>query len=248
MNALMRLLFVSTWMAAASTATAQNCPCPPTLSPGWHGSAGAGVAFTAGNSDAESYNVNLALVYDPQKRDVIKLDGFYLKASTDGVDTAEKAALGLREEHRMRGGFVFFEARSERDRFKQLQYLVSPSAGIGYKILDRPRATLSLDAGFGFALEKLEAKEATGSGALRATQSLLLKLNNTVQVTEQARALWKTEDFEDAFYHFEMGLANSLGQRLELKLNMLVDVKNKPALPTLEKTDKALLASLVFKL
>jgi uncharacterized protein DUF481 len=100
----------------------------------------------------------------------------------------------------------------------------------------------------GFAFEKLEAREETGSGAVRLTQSFMLKITDGTQVTEQVRALWKTEDLEDAFYHFEAGLTDSISQRLEVKLGLIVDVKNKPAVPTLEKSDRALLASLVFKL
>jgi len=243
-----RVLLASALTASAPPLLAQNCPCPPTLTPGWHGSAGAGLALTSGNSDTQSYNVSVALVYDPQKRDLAKIDGLYLKARVDGQDTAEKAAFGARGEHRIDGGFVFFEARAERDRFKQLQYLVSPSVGIGYKLVDRPQAVLSIDAGFGFAREKLEARPASGSGALRATQSLMLKISDGTQVTQLVRALWKTDDLEDAFFHFEAGIADSISQRLEIKLGLLVDVKNKPALPTLEKSDKALLASLVVKL
>jgi putative salt-induced outer membrane protein len=248
MNAPRPLLVASAFALAAGPLLAQNCPCPPTLTPGWHGSAGAGLALTSGNSDTQSYNVNLALVYDPKKHDLAKIDGLYLKARVDGEDTAEKAAFGARGEHRLGRAFLFAEARVDRDRFKQLLYLASPSAGVGYKLVDRPRATLGVDAGVGLAFEKLSAREGTSSGALRASESLILKVTDNTQITETARALWKTDDFADAFYHLEAGLANSISQRLELKVGLLMDVKNKPAAAGLEKTDKALLASLVLKL
>jgi putative salt-induced outer membrane protein len=249
MTAGMRLvLAASLALASAASVCAQTCPCPPTLTPGWHGSAGAGLALTSGNSDTQSYNVSLALAWDPQKHDVVKVDGLYLKSRVDGEDTAEKAGLGVRGERKLGRAFLFAEGRLERDRFKDLQYLLSPTAGVGYRLVDRKDVVLSVDAGAGFAFEKLEAQDGTSSGALRAGQSLTWHLSDTARVTQLSRALWKTDDLDDAFYHLEAGIATSVNQRLELKLGVLVDVKNKPAVPGLEKTDRALLASLVFKL
>jgi putative salt-induced outer membrane protein YdiY len=92
-----RLLVLGASLAAAGAA-AQDCPCPPTPTPGWHGSAGAGLAVTSGNSDTQSYNLNLLLVYDPQRRNLVKIDGLYLKSRAEGEDTAEKSAFGVRDE------------------------------------------------------------------------------------------------------------------------------------------------------
>jgi putative salt-induced outer membrane protein len=242
-------LVLASILATAVHARAQNtCPCPPTQTPGWHGSAGAGLAMTSGNSDTQSYNLSLALTYDPQKDHVVKVDGLYLKSRADGVDTASKSAAGARGERKLGRAFLFAEGRYERDRFKELSYLLSPTAGAGYKIADGPRVALSVDAGAGFAFEKLTGRESTSSGAIRAGQSFTWHLSGNARLTESSRALWKTSDWDDAFYHLEAGLASSIHQRLELKLGVLVDVKNKPASPGLEKADKALLASLVFKL
>jgi hypothetical protein len=105
-----------------------------------------------------------------------------------------------------------------------------------------------VDAGVGLAIEKLAEQESTTDGALRAGQTLVWRLSDTASLTQVALALWKMDDLDDAFYHLEAGLASSINQRLELKLAGLVDVKNRPARPTIAKTDKALLASLVFKL
>ena len=249
MTAASRHVLASTLTLTAGSVFAQNnCPCPPTLTPGWHGSAGAGLAITSGNSDTQSYNASLALTYDPKKEHVVKIDGLYLKSKVDGEDTAAKSALGARGERRLGRAFLFGEGRYERDRFKALSYLLSPTAGIGYRLADGPRLVATVDAGAGFALEKLEGLEGTTSGALRGSQSVTWHLSDNTRLTELSRALWKAGDLADAFYHLEAGLANSINQRLELKLGILVDVKNKPASPGLAKTDKALLASLVFKL
>lgn len=226
---------------------AQDCPCPPAPTPGWHGNGGAGLAITDGNSDTQTYNLSLLLTYDPQKRHVVKIDGLYLRSRAAGEDTADKSALGVRDEYKLGRAFLFGEGRHQRDRFKQLEHLITPIVGAGVKLVDRKAVTVAVDTGVGLALEKLEGQEATTDGALRAGQSLAWKFSDTATLTQLAFALWKMDDFSDAFYHLEAGLASSLNQRLELKLAGIVDVKNRPAQPTIEKTDRALLASLVFK-
>ena len=231
----------------ASFTAAQNCPCPPKPTPGWHGGAGAGLALTSGNSDTQSYNLNMLAVYDPQRRNVIKLDGLYLKSKAQGEDTADKAAFGARDEYSLGRAFLFGEVRYQRDRFKLLDSLIAPTVGAGYKLLDGARVGLGVDAGIGLALEKLEGQDRTTDGALHAGEALSWKISDNSRFTQAASALWKIDDFADAFYHLEAGLASSINSRLELKLAGLVDVKNKPATLAIQKTDKALLASLVFK-
>ena len=235
-------------LGGGAASEAQTCPCPPTPGPGWHGSAGAGIALTGGNSDTQSYNANLGLVYDPQKTYRLKIDGLYLKSRVNGADTSAKSAAGARAERKLGRAFLFAETRYERDAFKSQTYLFSPTAGLGYTLADGPRVKLGVDAGAGFAIEKLSGRDGTTSGALRAGESLSVQLSDTARLTHSSRALWKTDDFADAFYHVEAGIAASVSQRLELKLDTIVDVKNKPAAPGLEKTDRAVLASLVFKL
>src|SRR5262245_22800725 len=117
------LAFVGSVVSAPSGA--QNCPCPPAVTPGWHGSAGAGLALTAGNSDTQTFNLSLALIYDPQTKHVTRIDGLYLKSRADGEDLSARSALGVRQERKLGRSFLFGEGRFERDRFKQLDYLIT---------------------------------------------------------------------------------------------------------------------------
>lgn len=232
---------------AAPAAWAQDCPCPPKPTPGWHGNLGAGLAINSGNSDTQSYNLDMLLTYDPQKRNSLKFDGFYLKSKAEGEATADKAALGARDEYKFGRGFLYGELRYQRDRFKQLDSLITPGIGAGYKLVDRETLSLAVDAGVGLAIETLEGRDGTTDGALRAGEALAWSLSASSKLTQAASAVWKMDDFADAFYHLEAGLAASINAKLELKLSGIVDVKNKPASPELEKTDTALLAALVFK-
>ncbi len=244
---LRRLIPAAALSLAATAASAQTCPCPPAPTPGWHGSAGAGVALTAGNSETQTWNVNLLFVYDPLERNVVKIDGLYLKASAGDVDTADKSSLGVRDEYRLGRAFLYGDARYQRDRFKELSFLVTPTVGAGYKLVDEENAVLAVDAGLGVAIEKLEDRDATTSGALRAGESFAWRVSDTATVNQLANAVWKLDDFGDAFYHLEAGIVAAVSSRLDLKVAGILDVKNRPASPLLEKADEALLVSLVFK-
>jgi len=241
------ILAVPAFLLAAAPARAQTCPCPPTPTPGWHGGAGLGLAITSGNSDTQSYSLDFLATYDPRKRNVVKIDGLYLRAKSEGEDTANKAALGLRDEYGLGRAFLFGETRWQRDRFKQLDYLITPVVGAGLKLVDRPRVKAAVDAGLGLAFEKLAERDGTTDGALRAGESVAWKISDTATFSHLGSAIWKMDDFGDAFYHLDTGLAASINQRLELRLSGVIDVKSKPADPALDKTDKAVLASVAFK-
>jgi len=233
---------------AASFAAAQDCPCPPKPTPGWHGNAGLGLALTKGNTDTQTFNLSALAIYDPLRRNVVRLDGLFLKSKAEGENTANKAAFGARDEYKLGSrAFLYGEVRYQRDEFKRLDSLITPAVGAGYKLVDGKKVTLGVDAGLGLAFETLEGQEGTTDGALQAGQAFTWQISTNSKLTQAARALRKFDDFADAFYHLEAGIASSINSRLELKVAGLVDVKNKPADATIEKTDTALLASVVFK-
>lgn len=246
------LCSILAWIALALPAPAQElCPCPPPPppEPHWKGSLGAGLAVTSGNSDTSSYNLNFVAAYDPKARNVFKADGLYLKTATDGLATADKTALGVRDEYRLGAhAFVFGEARYLRDPMKEIRYLVSPVAGFGYKLVDRDDVRLSLDGALGFQFQGLLGQPATTDGALQAGQALAFKLSATTTLLQRAQGLWKLEDFGDALYRLEASLAVSISKRFELKLADYLDYKTRPASPGLGKSDNSLVVALVLKI
>jgi putative salt-induced outer membrane protein YdiY len=235
-------------LVSPAVAVAQDCPCPKAATPGWHGSLGAGLALTNGNSNSRNVNASLQLTYDPKRRNVVKIDGLYLHASSEGVDTANNSAFGVRDEYSRNRVYLFAETRYQGDTFKDLTYLITPAVGAGYKLVASDAVTWGWDAGFGIAFEKLEDRaSSTTSGALQTAEALTWTVSPTAKLTHVARAIWKTTDFSDAFYHFEADITAAVIQRLELKLGGIEDIKNKPASPALKKHDEKLLASVLFK-
>ncbi len=216
--------------------------------PGWHGSFGAGLSMSSGNSDAKSFNLGFDLKYDPKTKNVLKLGGLYLRSEANGATTSDKLSAFARDEYSFSDRFyVYGEVSFLRDEVALLDSLLAPAVGAGYKVVKTDAMTLDLSAGVGGAFEKYTGQEATSSGAFLAGEAFAWKISPSVSLTQKATGLWKSNDTGDAYYHFEAGLTTSLSKVLELKLAYLLDHKTRPALPTLEKTDTAFIAAVVAK-
>lgn len=243
MTRLRPLLPLALLLSAALPAAAADEP-----KPGWHGSFGAGLSMNSGNSDAKAYNLGFDLKYDPKTKNLVKLGGLYLRSDANGQVTADKLTAALRDEYSFSDRFYAYgEIGFLHDKVARLDYLWSPGAGIGYRIVKTDTVKLEASAGFGGAIEKYEGRESTSGGAYRAGMSFEWKVSPAVGLTQKATGLWKSDDTGDAYYHLDLGLTTSLSKLLELKLAYLLDHKTRPALPTLEKTDTAFIAAVVAK-
>ena len=177
--------------------------------PVWKGALGGGLSMTGGNTDTNSYSVDFAVIRDPKKKDVFKADGFYLRTDTDGEAAVDRTGLGARYERALgksARAFAFGEVRYLRDVFKDVDHLITPTVGAGYRFLDGERVKLSADAGIGLAFEQLAEQEATTDGAVSASENLLWKLGANASFVHAGRALWKIDDFGDAYYHLDAGI------------------------------------------
>jgi putative salt-induced outer membrane protein YdiY len=227
------------------------CPCPPPSPPppAWAGSLGGGLSLTGGNTKTNSYNLDFALIHDPKTKSVVKLDGSYLRTDTDGESSVDRTSLGARYEYAPGGRrvFGFGEVRFLHDLFKDVDHLVTPTIGVGYRFVNRDDLKFSVDGGAGLAFEKLAGLEATTSGTLSAGESLQWKISKSASFVHAARGLWKTGDFGDSYYHFDVGILASLTGRFDLKLSFADDYKSKPLVDK-KKNDTAVLATIVFKI
>ena len=236
--------------APPAPAPAPVCPpCPPPPEPGWTISLGGGLTLTGGNSDTRSFNVAANVASDPALRNVFRAELLHLQSSDDGEKTVDRTLGALRDEYTINGRlFLFGDLAYQRDRFKEVDYLIAPMIGAGYKVVDAKKVLLAVDGGLGAAFEQLEGQESTADFALRAGERLEWKPSEANTVFQKATAIWKASDFDDAYYRFEAGVATSLFQRLELKVSFADDYKTRPARAGLEKHDTSFIVSLLFKI
>ena len=236
------LTVVALLLMACATARADDPP------PGWSGDAAAGLSLTRGNSDTKNVNLALNLAQRLSATNVVKYDAFYLRSDTNGDLTVDRTVFGARDEVAFSAlTYAFADAHFLRDHFKEIDYLVTPTVGIGHHIIKRDDLDVAVEGGAGALLEKDSGFARTTSGALQAKQLLTWKFSPTASFGETAAGLWKANQLGDALYHLEAWLASSLTPKTQLKLSALDDYKTRPRRAGIKKNDVSILAALAMK-
>ena len=213
------------------------------------GSLGAGLSLTGGNTDTTSFNISGELKYDPKTKNVMLFDGLYLRASANNEDTTDRLSLNFRDEYSFSDRVLAYGALGYlRDPFKDITYLLNPNGGIGFKAVKSDRAALTLTAGAGSVWEKNPGLDVQSSATLNAGENFSYKLSAGSKITQGFGALWKTEDFSDALYKFNIALVTSITKRAELKLEFLDEYKNVVPDPGIKKNDTAFIVSFLYKI
>jgi putative salt-induced outer membrane protein YdiY len=229
----------------AINAFAADPPPPPKE---WTSSIGAGLAITSGNTDTKNYNLAFATKYDPKTKFVFKADALYLRGDSNGVTQVDKASADVRGEYSLSDRtFAFVEVSYLRDPFKDVNYFIAPLAGGGYRIIKSDRRNLTVDGAAGAEVEGNTGLARSSGGAAKAGENFDWALSPTSKVTEKLTAIWKTNDFGDALYHFDAGLTTTVATRIELKVAYVYDYKSKPTSSSVKKGDSALFAALLVK-
>ena len=241
-----KLLTLGCALLVTSQLAAQDPPPAPPPGP-WTGSVGAGLAITSGNSDTTNFNAALNVLYDPKTRFLFKSEALVLRGSTDGETQVDRAVASGRGEYTISDRtFAFGELGYLRDPFKEIEYLIAPVAGAGYRIIRSDTRNLTVDGAVGMQIESNTAGGSSTDGAVKAGQSFDWAFSPTSKVTQKLTGLWTMDDFADAFYHFETGLAMSVMTNIELKLTYAYDHQTRP-LPGIEEGDSALFGTFLYK-
>jgi len=244
-SSVMAAIAAVVFTAQLATAQAQQPPAPTPL---YTGSFGGGFALTSGNTDTKNFNLTFNLVRDPKMKSVFKVDALYLRGSQNDVLNLHRSALKLRYEYSLTSRvFLFGEFGYLKDEFKDIQYLLAPIGGIGYKLINTDRTLLAVSGGAGGYFEKNSFVPVKKSGSLNAGEEFSHKLTPTTTLTQSISTLWKTNDFGDSLTNFRAGVTTTLYQNLELKVEFLDSYKTKPPNPTIKKNDTAFLTTFLLK-
>jgi putative salt-induced outer membrane protein YdiY len=243
------LLLCLAWTSAARAqqpvVVAQTTVAAP---PGLHGSAGFGLSLTQGNSDTLNINATIDNTYDPKAKNAMRWNALFLRGKQNGVLSVYRLSAMFRDEytvnHRV---FTFAQLDALHDTFKGVDYLVSPAAGVGYKVIDAKPTSFNVDAGVGGVVEKDIGFPAQGNGALTVSEKLVHQLSDTTTLKESATGLLKMSDFPDGLYTFQIGIAARVNSRLQLTVDFLDTFKNHPVDGLTHKHDVALVTGIVAK-
>jgi putative salt-induced outer membrane protein len=240
------------WRGAAAAAAPPPAPAPAPAPepppPPWAGSFGAGLALTSGNADTFNLNFSFDLTSNPKARNVFKAEALYLRGEQEGDLTVNRFALKVRDEHALNPRtFLFGQLDYLRDTFKSIDYLLAPTVGAGYKVIETPAASLVLDAGLGLKFEKSPLADLETAGAATAGEKFAYKFSESASLTQSVAALWTLDDFGDALYTFKIGVTSALTARSQVKVELVDLYKTRPPDALTEKNDVSLITALVYK-
>jgi putative salt-induced outer membrane protein YdiY len=244
------LSLLGAWLAAG-TAIAQAPPPNPTASSpppsALTGNVSFGLGLTSGNRDTANFNGGYEFRCTPSRRNVVKSSGLFLFGETEGIRSNEQWGLNVRDEFTPDSRvFLYGEFRYLHDRFKGVDYLMSPTAGVGYKVLDDSRVTLFVSGGVGGAWEQDTASRFRRSGAVTADQKLTVRLTRTTSIGQSLYALWNVTDIRDGLYVLRANVTAALAGRMQLKLEVADTYKTKLP-PTSQNNDVVFIASVVYR-
>jgi len=236
-------------VAAVHAQTPQPAPSAPAEPPpDWTGNAGFGLTLNRGNTSTTNLNLTGEATYDPKEKNVWKFKGLYLRGETSGELSVDRLALEGRYQRTLTARtYAFGQLQFLEDQFKQIDYLIAPSAGIGYKLVATPDTTLNVDGGFGVKVEKNTGFDSRTDAVFTSGDKFEYKLSPTATITQGFTALWKASDFGDALYTIGGGIAATLTKRTQLKIDLLDTYQTRPPNVAVKNNDVALIMALVYK-
>lgn len=249
----LRRVSVTTTLALTISATLYAQPPapaapPPAPTPPWTGSAGFGLSLNRGNTATTNLNVSAEATHDPKTDSVWKFKGLYLRGENNGTLAVDRLHLEGRNERALTDRvYAFGQLQFLEDQFKDIDYLIAPSAGVGYKVIVAPLTTFNVDGGLGFKLEKNPGFDRRHDAVVTLSDKFEHKLSTAASLTQSFGALWKAQDFGDALYTFTAGAAAALTARTQLKLELLDTYSSRPPNPAVKNNDVALLTTVVYK-
>jgi len=244
-----RFVFFAAFVGIAGLAHAQ-APAPATPPPplGWTGSASAGLALTQGNNDTSTVNAAYELKRDTGGVFLLKSAGLLVWGKSQGELTNDQLVLSGRGERKLNERTSLFgQVQYLRDSFKAVDYLISPTIGVSRLLLKNANSELAVDGGVGIVWEQDTDVELKTDGAVTAGQQFSHKLTATTEFKQKVAALWKMDDFGDALYAFNAGIAVAVTSGTQMKVEFLDTYKTKPSSASIEKNDIAILLSFVYK-
>lgn len=178
----------------------------------------------------------------------MKWTGLYLRGEQDDALIVNRTSLGYRDEYMLSGRtFLFGQIDYLRDTFKLIDYLVAPTAGVGFKLVNTDPTKFAVDVGVGSVWEENPALELRTSGAVSAGVRFTHQLTPTASIRHATTGLWRTQDAADTLYTFSIGLTTRISERIQLSIDLLDTYKDKPPTVDTEKNDVAFVTAITSK-
>ena len=239
--AMLRSLFVASTFALASlsfgSSTLPAQAAKPDSAKPLKVTAGLAYLDASGNTDVTSFAMNEKLEWKrPHFLWTQSINA--INSSTDGEQTANLLAIGLRGDWKPQGRLsVYALVNYDRNRFADIDRRFEEGAGLGYALIDRPHHRLTTELGSQFVQQRNLDGVSDSFLAGRAAELYRYTIKENTYIEERVEFLPNFETSEDYRVNGEANVVAPLSRYLSLKLGYVVRFDNLPG-PDVEKTDR----------
>lgn len=238
------VVIASAVLPAGTTAAQDAASAPPT----WVGSFGAGLAITSGNTNTSNWNVSFKAKRERPNGLILNADGLVIQGKRSGRPSLDNTVLNSRAELRFADkSYVFGQMAYLRDPFKSINYFFAPTAGLSYRFYDTTDGSFSVNASAGASWESNPGKPVTRKPALAFGQRFTRALSKTATLTQGFAGNVVANDVGDGLYSTSVGVAASVTNRTQMKVEVLSTYRTTPPVATIRKSDVSTIMSFVFK-
>ena len=180
---------------------------------------------------------------------VFKADLLYLRGEENGELSLNRLSMRARDEYTRAAGksYVFGQIEGLRDTFKDIDYLMALSVGLGHKVRDTPDCRCSSTPASASRSRRTWTAPSDRRVPSPPASASRGALSKHATLTQSLAALWTIDRFGDALYTFKAGLTADLTRRSQIKVEVVDLYKTRPPAVTVEKNDVSLVTSLVYK-
>jgi putative salt-induced outer membrane protein YdiY len=199
----------------------------------------AGVAYldASGNTNVTSLTVSERLEWK-RPRFVWTQAASAINGSTDGEESANLLAIGVRGDWKPRGRLsVYSLVNYDRNRFANIGRRFEEGAGLGYTMIERAHHRLTAELGSQFVQQRNLEKESDSFLAGRAAELYRYTIKADTYFEERVEFLPNLETNEDYRVNAEANLVAPVSRHLALKLGYVVRFDNRPE-ADVKKTDR----------
>lgn len=215
----------------------------------WKGYIFAGYNQTNGNTKKGSANLE-AEATKKLSWSEIKLKGTMSYSETnrnmDGQkwDALAKHTFDFGEAKRW---FSFQQVYADHDYFSDIDYRITPSAGLGYHIIVREDLVWDADAGVGYRITRHRINKAADDEAITALVHSFCKKQVFAKawLSEDVTVYPSLKDGSDLVLKSETAFTNPLTEKLDFQIKYIIDYASQPA-EGKKKTDTQLVIGLKY--
>jgi putative salt-induced outer membrane protein YdiY len=215
----------------------------------WEGNMSLGLSVTEGNTQTK--NISFTFSAKGSLSDKIEWlnTGFFLFEQAHSITNSESMGFTSRINwnHSDRI-FSFYEFQGLRDKFKNYDYRIFPTVGLGIKATRTEKTELSLNVGLSQVISKFTNRfnAETFTGATAGNQ-LTWNISPTAEFTQQLLLTADVSELKNFFARLEMSLSASISKKWALKLSVINTYDNNPSGAGIEKNDVAFIAGITYK-